>query len=391
MNSTHVSSQGTGDAQLFPSLEVLRRRGTFKWSEFDPEVLPLFVAESDFHTNPAIKQALRDAVENEMFGYPPHESDLGAATSAFYQSYFGWAPAAEDVFAVADVVRGVSLAVTYLTRPFSQIIIPVPSYMPFFDVGAVTGRNSIFIDVDEEDGLNLEQLRAACEKGAGSLILCNPYNPLGRVFTAEQLAAIVAIAEEFNIRIISDEIHAPVVLEGTHIPVASISETAARLTVTLTAASKAWNIAGLKCAQMLISNPEDAAVLRRLPFLATEGSSILGQVATTAAYRDAVENPGFLATQNDYLRANRDFLVEALPQAVPGAKPNHPDATYLLWIDFRDTGLVSPSEFFLNNAKVMMNDGAAFGEVGQGFARLNFAAQRSTLELALDRMAAAVK
>lgn len=368
----------------FPSLEELRNRGTRKWTVFGEDVLPLWIAESDFATAAPVKQALREAVENETFGYTPSAgaSGLRQAVSDFYGERYGWYPDAGSVFWIGDVVRGVLLGVQYFTRPDSPVIVPVPSYPPLLEVPETAGRERI----DVSSAFDLDEIEEAFRQGAGSILLSNPYNPLGIVLGEEFLRGLVALAEKYDARIISDEIHAPLVFEGTHIPVASLGEVAAQRSFTVTATSKAWNTAGLKCAQIILSNSDDIRVWKGLTGVARDGTGTLGVLAAEAAYRKGGD---FLNEEIAYLRETRDWLIKELPQRVPGLKTARPDATYLLWLDFRGTAIGEnphPARWLRQHAKIALNEGTAFGSGGQGHARLNFATSRAILEQACDRL-----
>lgn len=381
----------------FPDIPTLRDRGTLKWTAYPDDVLPLWVAESDAATCPAVIDAVRAAVDREYFGYPRRSvADLAEATADWYADRYGWRPDADRIHPVADVVRGVTLAVRYLTRPDSPVVLPVPAYMPFFEVGPAADRELVHVPT-LSDGPDPAAVEGAFRNGAGSLILCNPNNPLGFTFTADKLRELADIAAKYDARIISDEIHAPVVLDGRHVPAASVSGTAERVTVTVTATSKGWNTAGLKCAQMILSESDDAA-WRKLAHVIKEGVSTLGMVAATAAYRDG--GP-WLDNFNDVLRANLDTLERRLPEVAPGAVLRRPEASYLAWIDFRGVDGVGgvgdgsgepmePQKWLLEKAKVALNPGPAFGEGGAGHVRLNFGTSPEILDAALDRIGAAV-
>ncbi len=370
----------------FPSYDQLQARSTMKWTTYPDDVLPLWVAESDFETCPAIKEALKQAVDRESFGYPPRSAGLAEATAQFYQQRFGFAARPEWIFPVPDVVRALVIAIDNFTTPGSPVVIPVPAYPPFFQILETTKREGIFLDI--RSGLDLAQLEAAFQSGAGSLVLCNPYNPLGFIFSREQLIAITDLAAQYDARVLVDEIHAPLVLDGEHIVTAGVSETAANVCITATATSKAWNTAGLKCAQIIFSNAADVQVWNGLAHSTVDGESILGLIAAETAYRHGVE---FLAEELAYLKANRDFLVAELPKVVPGIKVHVPAATYLMWLDLSDTDTPgNPADFFRSEAKVAFNDGEWFGELGTGCIRLNFATSREILSEALDRMGKAM-
>lgn len=376
----------------FPSQQELRARFTRKWTQFEPDVLPLHIAESDFPTAPAVKKVITDYAERECFGYSPAVGSvgLGEAVADFHENRYGWRPDPKKVFWIGDVVRGMLLGIQYFTRPDSPVVVPVPAYPPFLELPAAAGRERIDVPVTET-GLDLDAIEKAFADGAGSILLANPYNPLGFVFDEEHLSVLVALADKYGARILSDEIHAPLVLDGQHISIAGLSETAANVTMTVTATSKAWNFAGLKCAQIIFSNDKDIETWNQMTHVAKDGVGTLGILAAEAAYRDGLDH---LEAQVDYLRETRDWLVEELPKRIPGIRTSHPSATYLLWLDFRDTALGDndyPAAWLLQHARVAFNEGVTFGELGKGQARLNFATSREILEEAIDRVAKAIE
>ncbi|CAB0520832.1 plastocyanin [Corynebacterium diphtheriae] len=370
----------------FPSIEDLRARNTMKWTRYGQDVLPLWVAESDFSTCPAVLQAITDAVQREAFGYPPDGSLLSQATAEFYADRYGYQARPAWIFPIPDVVRGLYIAIDHFTPAQSKVIVPTPAYPPFFHLLSATQREGIFIDAT--GGIDLHDVEKGFQAGARSILLCNPYNPLGMVFAPKWLNELCDLAHRYDARVLVDEIHAPLVFDGQHTVAAGVSDTAASMCITITAPSKAWNIAGLKCAQIIFSNPSDAEHWQQLSPVIKDGASTLGLIAAEAAYRYGTE---FLNQEVAYLKSNHDFLLHEIPKRIPGVKITPMQATYLMWIDFRDTTIEgSPSEFFIEKAKVAMNDGAWFGEEGTGYCRLNFATSREILEEAIDRMAKAV-
>lgn len=369
----------------FPDLTTLKARGTRKWTQYGDDVLPLWVAESDFPTAPAVKDAIRGAVANETFGYTPapQAQVLPKVLADFYEARYGWHPDEDKIFPVPDVVRGILLAIMYFTE--GDVIVPVPAYHPFLEVAETAGRNKV--EVGSTGGLDLMEVEAAFRNGAGSIIITNPFNPGGWIFEEEELDQICAIARRYNGRVLVDEIHAPLVYDGRHVCAAKNNPD---VCITVTATSKAWNVAGLKCAQMIFSNDADVDTFQGLTGVAKDGTGTLGIVAAEACYRDGVE---FLDEEVELLRRNRDWLVETLPEKIPGIRFEVPKATYLMFLDFSDTKLNSPrpAAYLLKHAKVALNEGASFGPGGEHKARLNFATSPEILREAVDRIAAAIE
>lgn len=381
-------------AEVFDALTPaqLRARGTIKWNHFGPDVLALWIAEMDFPTAPAVLDGVRACVANEEFGYPALNSDaLPVALTQWCERRYDWPIQPEWVRVVPDVLKGMEVVIEFLTRPESPVVLPVPAYMPFFDLLTVTGRQRIEIPMTQQDSgrylMDLEALDAAFTAGAGSLILCNPNNPLGTAFTAEELSAIVDIAARHGARVIADEIHAPLVYDRPHVAAASVSPAAADTVITLMSASKGWNLPGLMCAQVILTNPRDTAAWDRINMLHTMGAATVGISANLAAY---TRGGPWLDALLAYLRGNRDHLSRALPAALPGLRVSHPEATYLAWLDFRALGLpAEPAEILLADARVALSPGIPFGG-GRGFARLNFATTRAILDRAIEAMAGAL-
>ncbi|MCT1452640.1 aminotransferase class I/II-fold pyridoxal phosphate-dependent enzyme [Corynebacterium sp. p3-SID1145] len=371
----------------FPDLETLRARGTRKWTQFEDDVLPLWVAESDFPTAEPVKSAIQDAVDREMFGYTPAHHTLGDSLSRFYSEQYGWTPNPEHIFPVADVVRGMLLGIQYFTKPGSPVIVPVPSYPPFLELPETAGRE--MVEVGAKDGLDLMEIEAAFKNGAGSILLAAPNNPWGYTFDEEELVQITNIADKYGARVLVDEIHAPIVYEGKHHCAAGVSDTAANVCITVTATSKAWNVAGLKCAQMVFSNEKDVDTWKNLTGVAKDGTGTLGIVAAQACYDHGKEA---LDDQLKTLKANRDYLIENLPEAVPGIQFTKPEATYLMFLDFSGTVIEDekPATWIRREAKVALNEGVTFGPGGAHHARLNFATSPEILSEALDRISTAI-
>jgi cysteine-S-conjugate beta-lyase len=374
--------------------DQLRRRKTIKWNFFEPDVVPLWIAEMDFPTAPAVLDAVRAWIADEEFGYPTFGDDaLPRAAADWYRRRYGWHVQPEWVRVVPDVLKGMEVVINFLTRPESPVALPVPAYMPFFDVLHVTGRQRVEIPMVQEDSgryvLDPEAVDAAFAKGAGSLILCNPNNPVGTAFTQDELRTIVDVAARHGARVIADEIWGPLVYERRHIAAASVSDAAAETVVTLVSASKGWNLPGLMCAQVMLSNQHDADEWDRINWLHRMGTSTVGIRANIAAYNHGAP---WLDELLIYLRANRDHLARTLPELIPGVNVNTPEGTYLSWVDFRALKLpTEPADYLLSKAKVALSPGIPFGAaVSSGFARLNFGTTRAILDRAIEAMAAAL-
>lgn len=377
-----------------PPIDDLRRRGTAKWATHDDDVLAAWVAEMDFETDPEVQDAVRRAVERHQFGYPPQRLAAGVAEAlaGWYRRSAGWDVDPERVHVLPDVIKGLELAIATFSTPGTPVVVPTPSYPPFFEVVRFSGREVVEAPVRRTERrweLDLDAIDAAFAAGAGTIILCNPHNPLGRAFEPAELEALALVVERHGARVVADEVHAPLTYAPARwTPYASVSAAAARHSVSLMSGSKGWNVPGLKCAQIVLNNDGDAETWGRLSPLAGHGAAVLGMVANQAAYAG---EGAWLANTLAYLDGNRRRLDELLREHLPAVRWLPPEATYLGWLDCRGLGLDSPERFFLDHARVAFSDGAAFGAPGQGFIRFNFAASRTTLEQIVERMGRALR
>ncbi len=360
---------------------TLRRAGSVKWTYAEPDVLPAWVAEMDVATAPVVRAALHDAVDRGVTGYPPMDRDtgLGEATSAFLGRRFELAVEADRVVSCGDVMAGVRLVLETLCEP-APVVVPVPAYPPFLEVPAVTGRTLVTVpcrDGGPSPGLDVEGIGAALAAGARTVLLSAPHNPLGRAFTRAELEALRDVVLVHGARVISDEIHAPLVLPGAkHIPYSAVAGTAEHVTTVL-AATKAFNLPGLKCAQVIAGNAADLAALRAVPLVANHATSTLGIVATVAAYTAGeVWLDGVLA----HLDAQRSRFDALLAEQLPQVRWTPMQATYLAWVDARGTGLADPCARALEHGRVMVHPGRWFGPGYEGFARVNLATSTERLE-----------
>jgi cystathionine beta-lyase len=371
--------------------DELRARGSQKWAKAGPGVIGAFVAEMDFGAAPPVEAALLDVIRRADFGYLSDRilAEMAAACAAWQRDRYGWAVDPGRIYPLPDVITGLMAAITVFSRPGSPVILPTPAYMPFLTVPAALGREIIQVPMAADGGryvLDLDGIDAAFKRGGHLLVLCNPCNPVGRVYDATELAGVTAVVAANGGRVFADEIHAPLIYPGrTHLPYAAQSEVAAGHAVTGTAASKGWNLPGLKCAQLLLSNDRDAAVWAERGSTFEHGTSTPGVQATTAAYT------GGGRWLDDVVAYLAGLLAGQLPEV--GGPP--PEGTYLAWLDcralFADRGITtSPADFFLAEARVMLTDGLACGTAGSGHVRLNFATPRPILGEIIRRMAAAV-
>jgi cystathionine beta-lyase len=365
-----------------------------KWTTF-PDCIGAFIAEMDFGTAPGVIAAMHETVENGFFGYLPAalEEQLDAATADWYHANTDWDVPAANIHSLPDVLKGLEITLRMYAPKGGKVIVPTPAYMPFLMLPERNGREQVQVPMLQVDGrweYDLEALDAAFADGGEVLVLCNPFNPIGRVMTREELLQISEIVEKHGGRVFSDEVHAPIIYPGhRHVPYASVSDVAAGHTITSTAASKAWNLAGLKCAQIVLSNDADIAIWEADGGWMGHGASTLGVIASIAAYTTGQEwLDGVIA----YLDGNRRVLGELVSDLLPGVKYTPPEGTYLAWLDFTETGVdCDLATFFREKARVAVVDGSACGEVGERCVRFNIAMPRPILEQAVRQMATAFR
>ena len=364
-----------------------------KWSLYGPDVLAAWVAEMDYDVAPPVRAALLAAIDREDFGYAAADTtELTTACSGFLASAFGWEVAPTRIFLVADVLAGIAGALDVFSPPACRVVVPTPAYPPFFEIITLGGREVVEIPLVHDGGrpaLDLDAIDTALQTGARAVLLCNPHNPTGRAFDHEELAHLAEIVDRNRARVIADEVHAPLVHPGgVHVPYATVSAAAAEHAITVTSASKAWNLAGLKCAQVVTSNHDDAKQWRALPVFKVAGPTPIGIAASTAAYRDGQP---WLRQLVAYLDANRRLLGELIETELPGVAYDAPEATYLAWLDCAGLGLDDPATFFLRDARVALSDGPPFGAGNDHHVRLNFATSRALLEQIVRAMGAAIR
>ncbi len=378
-------------------LEVLRRRRTVKWSLYGPDVLAAWVAEMDFDVAPPIRRALLDAIDREDFGYVVADtSELTRACADFFSTTYGWEVPPTRIFPVADVLTGIAGALDQFVPAGSPVMVPAPAYPPLFEIVELGGHPVVEVrlvddadDADHGPTLDLDAIDAGFAGGARALLLCNPHNPTGRVFTVDELTALAEVVERHGARVVSDEVHAPLVHPGhRHVPYATVSDAAGEHTVTVTSASKAWNLAGLKCAQVVMTNHADAARWRSLPVFAVHGPTPLGLATSTAAYGDGQQ---WLHDLIAYLDGNRRLLGELLRAELPEVGYRSPEGTYLAWLDCSALGVEDPAAFFLHEGRVAVSDGPPFRGGCPQHVRLNFATSRALLERIVSAMGAAAR
>lgn len=375
-------------------LEQLRRRSSTKWRRYPDDVLPLFVAETDFVPPPAITAALSRAVALGDTGYTPPDAGVADAYAGFVDRRFGWTLDPARVRTTCDVMMGVVEILRRVTQPGDRVVVTPPVYPPFFDcvaeAGAVVERVPL-LDTGTSWVLDLAGIEAALAGGARAVLLCNPHNPTGTVHTREALAALADLAAAHGAIVLSDEIHAPLTNRGASFtPFLDASPVAARVGYTVASASKAFNLAGLKCALMVTAHDSTTAVVTSLPHEVEWRTGLFGAIATVAAF--SPETDEWLDAQLAALDANRVLLSELLDRHVPGARYRIPDAGFLAWVDLSDLGWGdNPAVKILRDARVALHFGPLFGEEGKGHVRINFGCSPDVLREAVERIGELVR
>jgi len=376
------------------TVATLRARGSFKWTAPGPSGFGAAVAEMDFGAAQPILDALARLSTDAQFGYlPPYlAEELAAACADFMVRRYGWGPDPALIHPVPDVIKALEIAIAHFSRPGSPVILPTPAYMPFLIVPGLLGREIIQVRMRGEAGFftfDFDAIEAAFRAGGHLLIFCSPYNPLGRVFTRSEMAQLTDVVDRHGGRVFADEIHAPLLYAGgRHIPYASTSDTAAAHTLTATSASKAWNLPGLKCAEVILTNEPDEQRWQEIGPFASHGASNAGVVANIAAFRDG---EAWLDEVLVYLDDSRRLLAGLLARHLPQVRYRPPDGTYLAWLDCTAMDLPrSPGAMVTDLAHVTVVDGPAFGDGGAGSFRFNFATPQPILGEMVERIATAL-
>lgn len=370
-----------------------RNSDSIKWGLYNEDVLPLWVADMDFTSPPSVIEALQQRAAHGVFGYARESTELKELIAARMENLYGWKIKLEDILLLPGVVAAFNVVCQAVAQPGESILIQPPVYPPFFSAPGYAGARAVFNNINlntaGEYAIDLEDFEAAIEKDTRAFLLCNPHNPLGRVFTKTELIGMAQICLKHGLVICSDEIHSDLVFEGyQHIPIASLDKEVEARTVTLLAPSKTYNIAGLECSALICTNPDLRVRIQKARRGLLGWVNLMGMTAGLAAYKHGDE---WLKQVLYLLQGNRDYLIQYLAEKIPGIHMIRPEATYLAWLDCRELNLPqSPAQFLLEKARVALNNGEDFGEPGKGYVRLNFGCSRETLTEALDRIKQAV-
>lgn len=370
------------------------RRGTDseKWKAFGNEVLPLWLADMDFPAPPAVLQALHERVAHGIFGYGGVTAELSEAICHRLWEYYHWAVTPDQLLFLPGLVSGLNISCRAVCPPGAGVLVQTPIYPPFLSAPVNQGLHlniaELFVTRSKQwlhYSIDYNAFEAAIQSHTRLFMLCNPHNPVGRCYTREELINLAEICTRNDLIICADEIHCDLLLENSsHLPIASLSPEIAKRCITLMAPSKTFNIAGLYCGFAIIQNPS----LRKQYQLAAQGImpevNLLGFTAALAAYKNGETWHKELMV---YLNGNRNVFTDYVQEHLPMLRTTIPEGTFLAWLDCSATGIIgNQHEFFLNHAKVALNDGQRFGQGGNDFVRLNFGCSRSTLTQALMQM-----
>ena len=369
-------------------IERLRERTSTKWRAYPADVLPLFVAETDFPLAPAITARLRAAVEIGDTGYTPPKPGIAEAYAVFARRRYGWEIDPAHVRSTGDVVMGLVEILRATISLGDRVVITPPVYPPFYDLIPEAGGvvETVPLLADAGYTLDLAGIEAALAGGARAVLLCNPHNPTGTVHSRETLAELAEIAARHGAIVVSDEIHAPLVhAPATFTPFLSASPVAASVGYAVASASKAFNLAGLKCALMSTAADHTRRVVQGLPKEVEWRTGHFGALAGVAAF--SPESDEWLDALLAALDANRHLLADLLAEHVPAARYAIPDAGYLAWVDLSGLGWgEDPAERILTEARVAVHHGPTFGDEGRGFVRVNFGCSPEVLREAIERI-----
>ena len=388
---------------MYDFQSVVERRGTtsIKWHMIEDDmgvgsedVIAMSVADMEFKPAPEIVEALVEAAQHDIFGYDYATDGYFRALTAWMSRRHNWDIDPAWVSLSDGVMPAVNTALRAVTHPGDKVILQGPVYYPFTAAAEHNGLtildNRLILGDDGHYVMDFDDLEAkASDPRCTALMLCNPHNPIGKVLTREEMLRLSDLAAKYDVRIFSDEIHAPFVYQGhTHVPFASINRQTAMQAFTSTSASKSFNIPGTKCAQVILTNPDDLELWMRNAEWSEHQTATIGAIATTAAYDGgAAWFEGVMA----YIERNIALVNEQMRTRFAKVRYVEPQGTYIAWLDFSPLGIGDPANYFFKKANVALTDGRECGEVGRGCVRMNFAMPYPLLEECFDRMAAALE
>lgn len=384
----------------FDTLIDRRNTRSYKWDQCEvlfgsKEILPLWVADMDFPSPPAVQAILKKRAELGAYGYAIRTDGYFQSIQDWFKRRFDWSLQKEWIVDSPSVVTTLSLAVELFSEPGAPVVLQSPVYYPFYDV--ITSNDRVVADnpLVIRNGrfeMDLDHLEKLFQDGAKLMLLCSPHNPGGRVWERQELLELGELCLRYGVTVVSDEIHCDLVFDGhKHIPFATLSPEIADITITALAATKTFNLPGLQTSFMAVSNRSMRTKLdKRLKTLSLHMASHFAQDAVEAAYREGEE---WLEAMLAYVNGNLDYTLAYLAEHAPAIKPLKPDGTYLLWLDCRELGLDKHGlkELMYKKAKVAFNEGSIFGREGEGWLRMNLACPRPIVEQALRQFCEAVR
>lgn len=382
--------------------EVINRYNTnsLKWDALKErfgraDLLPLWVADMDFRAPDAVIEALKKVAEHGIFGYTIRTDSFYEALISWFERRHQWTIEKDSILVSPGIVPALSILVQAFTEPGDNVIIQSPVYHPFFHVVKQNGRNLIDNPLQLRNGkyeINFDDFEQKLREHQCKIMLfCSPHNPAGRVWTKEELMKIGELCKKYNVLVISDEIHCDLIFKGhKHIPFASLSTEFQDISITCVAPSKTFNLAGLQSSALII--PNESLRERYKRSLKIENDTMLNSFAIAAFEAAYTHGDEWLDNLMDYLEGNVQFLTSFIEKEIPEVRVIPPEGTYLLWLDFRQLGLQANEleKLLINEAKVALNQGYIFGDTGKGFARINIACPRATLEKGLQQIKEAV-
>jgi cystathionine beta-lyase len=373
-------------------LSQLQKRRSAKWREFPSDVLPLPVAEMDFEIAKPIRDVLEEMIKGSDTGYLGPIPELGINLAKFSKARWGWEIDPEQVFTATDVGVGMVEMARTVVNPGDSIMINSPVYHNMNNWIAELKCKSYDAPLTKTGlhyTLDLDAVERGYKAGVKAHFLCNPHNPVGTVFNKEELAALAELAKKYGVTVFSDEIHAPLTYDATKfVPFLAVSETAREVGICVTAASKSWNLAGLKCATIITAHPKQLERAKSMPMAVHYRASLFGAVASAVAYECADWLDSAIAT----MESNRRFLANLLSKELPNVGYRIPDFSYLAWLDLKKLNLgENPSDVLLEKGKLAVNAGVMFGAESASFVRLNFATSEEIIRQAISRMVSCVE
>ncbi|MGE5677067.1 MAG: MalY/PatB family protein [Pseudomonadota bacterium] len=377
------------------------RKGTssVKWDYLEKifgnkEVIPMWVADMDFAAPQPVIDAVVERAKHGVYGYTEKPASFYTSVTRWVKKRHGWHVSSDWITVCPGVVPALNLCVQAFTEPGDKVLLQSPVYPPFF--ASIRNNDRVLVNsplrlIDNKYTIDFEDLETKLAGGVKAMIICSPHNPVGRVWSREELEKVGALCVKYNVLLISDEIHSDLIYKNyKHTPAASLAPEISERTITCLAPSKTFNIAGFATSLAIISNKELRDKFNRyLAQLGFDSTNLFGITALEAAYNYGEE---WLDQALAYLEGNLDFLMNFLAEKLPRIKVSRPEGTYLVWLDCRDLGMKQKElvNFLIHKANVGLNDGTAFGDDGEGFMRMNIACTRSTLEEGLKRIEKAV-